>query len=427
MTTLLHQHFVKNFMIDITTRQCREIEALMIDFETRNEHPLALNSQLMGVHSIKFTYEDQNEIFDIFGITAKEINRVIDQDVLVSDGKKMVRLIPKEHKVRSNPLNLLLVWTIHLVVNNKSLSTNQKQKTAFHLAKLLVYRFYTSLLHRRFPHQANEEVMKATINQLDNKSDIIRYGTWKNLLEAQAAYMVSSGYINVDGIRNFKPDEEVLRCISGSQTSIRNKINLLYKTFKEIKDAGDLIGSYSTTGELEGVKIVLNRVSKYDAMINNLMNEVPNTSGFINDKNVRLISSLFKNISNDLLLLSLSKFSTLASIQNKSGKANESVVKKGVTIYTGYGALISNIIQKSYRYCFKKNVKFTSHVHVLNQLKNIYSSSRISDEDLLSVKESVSYMIDEQKISTRTATNSSLKIAFILYIITKTFKYVGRQ
>jgi hypothetical protein len=422
-TTLLFEYFNKHFKRTIATRHVREIESIVTDFEIRNDHSLALNTPLLGVYKIVFTDKDRAAIFDTFDMKESDIKNAIKKEVLLENGRP---LIPEDWNVQGDPCNLLCVWIMYLTFNSKELSKQQQYKMLFNIGKLLIYKFFTSLLFRRFYHGVNEEVMKATIDSLDNKSDIIRYGTWKKLIEAQVEKLISPDSIHSKSLRTFKNDEEVLYVLTNSQTSIRNKINHLYSDFKNIKESGDIIGSYGTVGELEGVKVVIDKVSKYDAMINSMLNEVININAFINDKYVRLISSLFKNISNDLLVHTLNKFSSMASIQNKSGDRDKIITKNGETIYVGYRVLVSNIIQKSYRYCFKKNIKFTSHVHILNQIKNIYSSSRISDPDLSAVKESVSYFIDNQRISTRQATNSSLKLAFIMYIITKTFRYISK-
>ena len=52
---------------------------------------------------------------------------------------------------------------------------------------------------------------------------------------------------------------------------------------------------------------------------------------------------------------------------------------------------------------------------------NLYRSSRVSDPIVVKIKDSVSNFIDSTKLSSREATNASLKIGFIMYIILLSF------
>ncbi len=61
---------------------------------------------------------------------------------------------------------------------------------------------------------------------------------------------------------------------------------------------------------------------------------------------------------------------------------------------------------------------------VLKAIKDVYSSSRISDDGIIQVRESVNKLILELQSNRRDATVSSFRIAFVLYIIILSFKYL---
>ena len=116
--------------------------------------------------------------------------------------------------------------------------------------------------------------------------------------------------------------------------------------------------------------------------------------------------------------------SELASAQALSKQLDEVKTIAGREIYIGMRALITNIIQKSYRYCIKNHIALDNRGAIFVRVLNVYSSSRISDIDIIHVKESVAYLVDTLGASKRETTKSSLRLAIILYIVVRSFEYI---
>ena len=70
-------------------------------------------------------------------------------------------------------------------------------------------------------------------------------------------------------------------------------------------------------------------------------------------------------------------------------------------------------------------VNMNSKIEILTKVKNIFSSSRISDEAVVTVKRSFTYFVGNCGETTRAATIASLTIVLILYIIIKSFEYLN--
>jgi len=418
MTSYLYDVFSKELDIVVQNRHAKAIRALCIDFETRKQHPLTLNSQLVGVYPISFTPADASEIFDIFEVSKGEVEAI--QNTVVDN--RGFKVINRDFNVAGDTLNIFITWLLHLTHISKELSNKVRSEMLMDLMKLFEYKFFTSLLYNSFQYLCKEEVMKAAINRLTKQSDIIRYGTWAKVLEAQAEKTLDG--IHRKTIQEYKDDKKIFYLITDTQTRVRDKLKNIFAIFKATKDIGDAIRSHSSTSEMDGTKIVLNQVSVFDTMINGILAETVNIHAFLDDKALRIVSSMFNNIRADMLKYLITKFSEQANAQMLAGKLDlvELVNKK--ELYVGSRVLVTNIIQKSYRYCLQEQVVINNKLAVLIKLKNIYSSSRISDVELYRVKESVSYFVDTASKSVRESTNSSLKLAFILYIIFKTFKYV---
>ena len=114
----------------------------------------------------------------------------------------------------------------------------------------------------------------------------------------------------------------------------------------------------------------------------------------------------------------LMQFSAMATLQYQKGKGD--TMDKSGKLYEGYHILISNLIQRTYRACIVDKVKLV-RANILKKAINMYRSSRISDQTVLTIKDSVSKFVDDTKVSSRVATNASLKIGFIIYIILMSF------
>lgn len=409
----MHTLLYKEMYVELTDKHLREIRNFLISFESRQTHPLAINSPLMGVHKLVMVDRDFEAVFNIFGIDKTEFRNLLSR----------VNLINPKFKVSSNPFNNLIIWTLHLTHVSKKLSKKGKADLSFCLAKILIYKFYTSLVNQRFQHPANEEVMQATINSLSNKFDIIRYGTWGSVIDSRALDLLEG--IHKKTIEKYDNDKKILYALTDPQSRVRDKIKKIYREYMLIKEAGDIVKAYGSTYDLDGEKVIANQVSTFDSMLNNMMVEMTNMNSFIEDRHIRLTAGMFKtNLRPDTFRAIMMKFCELSILQSKSGELDSVKKIKNDEIYVGCRILLLNLIQKSYRFCIKSGTDLNKGVLIINSLKNLYSSSRIKDPELMKIKESVRYFIDEYSGVKREATKSSLRIAFVLYIILKTFKYM---
>jgi len=93
-------------------------------------------------------------------------------------------------------------------------------------------------------------------------------------------------------------------------------------------------------------------------------------------------------------------------------------------IYIGARALIAAIIQTSLRYCINNRIPLSNRSQVWVNLKNVYSSSRVSTPEILAVKQSVEYFVDSLNRTKRESTKASLRLAVIMYCVYKSFKYL---
>ena len=119
-------------------------------------------------------------------------------------------------------------------------------------------------------------------------------------------------------------------------------------------------------------------------------------------------------------------FSTTAVNQSKLNEFDKLYKDKktGDEYYIGIRGFVQAIVQKNFRYAMLNRIPVDSKIVFLERMKEIYSSSRMSDPDILMIKRSAYKFVADTKLSTREATISSLSIGLILYILIKSFDHI---
>ncbi len=444
MSSQIVQLLDAKFPISINESNYKQIRSFCMGFETRDKHPYALNTAYLGLHKIQFTQVDRSTYFEIFYGSSSEVSAKYIQELTnsssfrkytpsskmseMSVSLKSIDEIDETRKTQSDVFNLFTVYLLHKV-HTSSLNKAMKTDYITNILKILQYRFFTSLVGQRFKYGAHEDVMRSTIDNLSNKFAIVQYGSWKKLIEARAEEFYDTKSIHYKTISTGGDDKALLYLITDVQTRLRNQINIITSKYYESKDNADAIRSYSLSGkDLDGEKILIDQKSAYEVMTNNLVKEMYVLSDLIDNELVSLVCKLYPNITPDTFKLVLRKLSIKIVEQSKSKnpeKGIDEVRKSGeIDIYIGLRVYIRYLIQHTYRFCIVNKVDVKNKLAILKATKDVYSSSRIANSDILSVKESTAVLVDSCGVSKRAATLTSLKLALISYILIKSFKYI---
>lgn len=418
MSTNIALHFSQNHKLDITPELCIKIQKLCLEFEIKKSHPNALNTNLLGVTRMYFLDEDYNALFKTVGVDRSDFTATINKIPSYSLNKKF--------KVASDPYNLLTLWVAHSVLNTK-LNQKIQHDTVLALFKLLLYKFFTSLMSHYLRHGADEAIMQATLKSLSNKYDIVIYGTWKNDLTARAEDIFKPGGLHLDTLKRFNDDAKIVYILSDTQTRIRNKIKVIITKYYETKERGDMSRTYNLVSTIDGEKFVRHVSNSFSSVIENTFTKASSQSSFVDNTGIKLISEMFTNIRPDMFKRLLIKFSETIALQSRSNELETVYVDRRTKLpyYTGMHLLTKELIQKTYRYAVINKIPIENKLEFLFRTKDMYSSSRLSDEDILSVKRSVAKFVQETKLTTRDATIASLTIGLILYIIVKSFDFLN--
>ena len=400
------------FGIEITPKIIDAIQKLVIQWETRGTQPLCLNSQLIGIHTIVFTTPDREALFHAVGLDESHVKSVISK----------IPTIDKTRRVSSDPFNLLCVWLIHLGLNipNKT----KQHEFRMNVAKYLHYKFFTSLVNHYLPHGADESVMLAAITSMNRRFDLIVQGSWRKTIEARCEDLISLNpkvNIHETTFDQMTPDQMVLYIVTDTQTRIRDKVGNICEIYYNFHRDGVKIKSVSATGyDAEGEKMLIERASTIDTAITEVTTDLMSINSFVKTGLVQDLSTQFNDVSPELMRLALEGMVQIAISQGRARKLDDVKTKPGGLFeYVGMRALVREIIQTSIEYCAKNNISLNSKTKIYFAVRNRYSSSQIKDPRILSVKNSVEAYVDQLGRTSRPATKASLRLAIIMYVLTK--------
>jgi len=416
MKDLIKTTLKKEYPVSISIEQIKELSNIVTSFEVRKEHPLALNSPYLGVHRIYFTLEDRKALFDLFNKDEQSFIKVL----------YSIKSIPVEFNVTSDGFNLFCVWLLHNILISTKLPSKYKELGAKKILIYLQYKFFTSVVNRHFKHGANEEYMKAVIQSLNYKYDIISKGTWKKVIYDRAEDFLSKNSIHYKTINKMDNDKDVLYFVSDLQTRIRNQIKAISILYYQYKEQYEYIKSSTPYENVDDEKLIKEPVSVFSNMYFHVRSLIKNN--VLVHKYLLILDKLFKNISVNLLKVTIIYIHNLYAEQNKTkNKTAYKLNKDGIKIYIDINTLLEETIKNSFMYCLQQNINMKNPLIILNTLKKLYSSSRLKDENILSIKYSFINIIEKSKITRREATISSLHIAVILYIILLSLEVLNKD
>ena len=475
-STEIKDALTKELPLHITDVTCKKVIGFVRSYEIRDEHPLAFNTPYLGLHKCTFTIADRDAYFSLYDVDSSKFTKFLskynlrtdtffhvplrlitnisnmdtrtyfqtspdttmhssnDVDVggkvdnaVLSHLKKVIAdisTINNDFKVLSDPLNIFISYSLYCIYNS-SVDSKLKYDSMFSSLMLWQYKFFTSLVCRRFHYKPNEDIMRAMYEGMNAKFDVKRYGTWKRVMEARAELFLSEDSIHKQAIRDYTDDKEVLYLISDAQTRIRNQVNLVMAEFMVAKDKNDKIGNYSTMGtDVDGELNFLDNQGIWDNVTHNVYNDAMSVNRFLDDKPIRFIASVFTNITVQKFRIYLISFSERTVKQFKSGEEDQIRKIDDIDLIYGTHKLIEEMIQVTFKYCRNNGIDIHNLPKVIQATKDVYSSSRISDKDILLVRDSCTYMTTEILDSLREATLTAYRTGCIMYIILLAYKYL---
>lgn len=410
----------------INDAQATKVSDFVIRYELKGTHPQAFNTFSLGVYKCLFTDDDRDTFVEMFSVGNPPKITTIDE---IYDATIKLSIVDPEHKsVISNPFNLFISYLLHCLLSSKNIRSEKVRAKAAHYAlKILQYKFFTSLINYYFPYPPDEDVMRAMFENLSNKFEIKVYGTWSKVMDARCDQLLTpSTSIHYRNLVTYMDDTAIQYFIADVQNRIRSQVKNVTAAFYQAKEEADTIRSYGSLGtNQDGETGLIDSADQLDSAMLNIYNDCMNVNKFLDVRMMRIVNSQFKNIHPDVFKTFLIAFSEYAVRMTKANKNNEVKKSNGFEIITGPELLVTTIIQQCYRYCTINRIPTNRPLVVIKAIKDVFSSSRISDDKILQIRKSLEVLVLELQNNRRDIILSGLRISFILYLLLLSFKYTG--
>ena len=348
--------------IQITPAFAKNIHNLVLQYELRKEHPLVLNSAMLGVNKISFTTNDRALIFDICGIYENDIASLV----------RDIDAIDNNFRVISDSFNLLCIYLVHLILKSK-LSGKLKETTIIDVFLYWQYRFFSSIVNHYFPHGANHDIMQQVVENLSLKYDIKVIGTWKKVFTNKAKTLMDSKSIHLKALTTASDDKRLLYVITDVQTRMRSQLKNITALYYETKEANDFIKSASSSTEIDGKRVIREYESGFETVSHHIFMRMQNKSAFINTKYIDMILAIQKNLNRGILNRTFHQMVDIALHQVADESTDKIINRKdGSKVYKGLAGLVHNTI-----YVIYENALSSDSVNVNNKLEVFYATRNL--------------------------------------------------
>ena len=386
--------------VKIDRQFVKDIKTLRLNFFNKNDdHINFFTGNLLGVHPIRYTQVDRERWFT-------EILEIDEADI-----KPLIRQIESIDSswVRANDgVNLSCIWLVNQIFYEKSLSQRDKKEAMENVILMLQYKFLSSIMAHFFPYPADPSVAKATYEALSRKFEIKQFGSWQALLEHRTQAILDPRGIHYKTYSSMGDDGAVVNMISDIQDRLRNIVKKQRAVFQKVKEDNLRISSTTYMVEMDTGLELVDQLREQTAYVEYVQSIISDRATFIRQELMNvimdIITTLPENAFYEVLLYSSDNY--------------------GVRGDRRIDQLIQETLLHAFSY-ISENQGIMSHSTDLSELivrlKNLYMSSRMSDPQLIKMRD-LSEKITQKAIrSKNSAVVSSTRTGLQVYIVLRAF------
>lgn len=349
-----------------------------------------LGSNLLGVHPIRFSENDENNIL------VNILN--IDKNTLKTDIFNLED-IKKNWKITSNAANLTLMYLMHGFIKS-DLSKELKEEALKLCYYIFAYKIMGSLIAWYFKFNVEIPIAKAVYERLSNRFLIKKYGTWQAVFEHRAADVLPGGthYRRLEELTTI----DAMYALSDLQGRLREIVKYIYTVLIEVKNNNEKIYSTSVIEKDEEGEQVKDNTNRPDMYVGYLRSVFNSKTDFINDDLVYLVTKINNKLDIDKFVQTLQYMSD--NLQPKIGDKDD---------------ILEHTINITISYLRTKNIVGDYHskaYEILMLMKGYWSSSSVKDVEVKYLKK-YTYDIAEKATGKKTSWMlATISISVLLYI-----------
>ena len=378
----------------------KAIHSLQVGFVNKNEeHMHFFGGCLLGVQVVRFTAKNNDDIFDTLGVDEESLTAKV----------RMITTINHDFVVSSDILNLTLMYCVYRFKASLALNRDARELGARDCLLLFLYRCMTSLLSNYFKYPADPKIAQATYNTLSNKYLIKKMGSWQEVFLYRANEALNDEGIHGITFNKFDSDEGIVITINDIRNRIKDMVKNIYAVFKKVHVSGEKVHTTTATGiDSEGIDIIKDRLNGPDIYNAYIMKILADKNSFIKEELLAVIDGIQPNSQLKALRHTLEWLSV--HIHHEHTDLVEKFIKLVLTYTIQY--LYSNeIVLKQYNDMLSLTVA----------IKNLYMSSRASDESLLEIRELGKHIVVYSENISNEQNIATIRNGVILYICLRAF------
>jgi hypothetical protein len=330
------------------------------------DHIEFMSSNLIGVHVVKYTIDDENDFFSIFDIDKINLKKDIDS----------LRDINPAWKVSSNPRYLTIFYTIHSVLTdkvNKDLKKHKdlRTKIIMELNTIFSIQVYTSLMVTYYRYQLDENIANTVFENLPYRFILKKEGSWKRVFDYFSQYVLPKG-THEKKLTRFTT-KDAMDVTADMQGKIRSTVIELTRV---VHNTIDLHNARESRGSLtlneEGEEELLDVINSNKVYHNALSDIIYRPTEFVRKDYIGMMKELYPNLYEKELTHTLIYMS-------------ENYLKHKKDIDN----LIENCLNANIKYLYRsrlyppydKNI-----IDVIKFLRGFWINSKVNDKDNVTFK-----------------------------------------
>lgn len=396
--------------LKIDKKLIKDLKNFRYHFMNKNDETIAfLGSNLLGVHKIIFSNLDDDKLMNEV-LKIKDYKELIDEIykvpglIIVNSGNKKTKL-----KVAGNLIYQTLMYISNRIINNKHLSTGDKEAGLKETCLIIEYKMFTSLYFKYFPYQTAEIVATTVYNNLSHKYLIKQLDNWQELFLYRYKHCIDKKTVTYTYLKKYDTKSSIA-VISGVQTKLRNNVKEIYKELIKVLENGDVFQVEKSTyiGGENDLKQVSDKTVGTNLYITNMVGIMQQPNELIDLEIVTIVKNLFKNITDEDITGFLRDIT------------DDKFIKQNELKY-----LVENILTISFSFLQKSNINIEQREYIPKALVNIrfyWASSKVKNEEMIKIKDIIHKLAYK---STGRKTNwflITLTLTFILYVFLRSIR-----
>ena len=250
--------FQRYIKVDFDERLYHNIKALRWSWSQKSEEYIEfLGSNLTGVHTIRFSSQDEDMLFlDILNVDKATLKYELHR----------TKGIDKTRKVAANVVYLTLIYIMHGFARSKTIGKHMEdaiRETYY----IFAYKAISSLYSHYFKYPVDIGLAQAVNERLTNKFLLKKFKNWAEVFEYRSRDVLPKGH-HWGRILMYDADNSA-RIINDLQSRIRDLVKNIYVVLIEIKENNERIISTSLeTNDAEGEKAISDLMNRPDMYAN---------------------------------------------------------------------------------------------------------------------------------------------------------------